>query len=266
MKTDRKTARFTSSDKVLHLKCPKSWAELSQEQLHYTLDLIGSGLYNDVEIRTYMFFRFCGIEVLKKRLRCVSCRVRLDTGKWKYFDLQDWQVQDMIGQLSFISSFDDFGCGLETAGEFKAADKLLSDYDFGWYLICEKWYQCYLNTKDGKFLERLARWLFMDGGAPVARGEKPMAVDTALATSVFFWFSWIKQEFSGMFPNFFKPVEKMGGEYNFLDSYNAQLRALTDGDVTKEDAVKRIETKRALTELDAKAREAEEFIRKYGDR
>ena len=268
MKTGRKTARFTSSDKVLHLECPKSWAEMSREQLQYTLDLIGSGLYNDVEIRTYMLFRFCGIEVLKKRYRCVSCRVRLDTGKWHYFDLQDWQVQDMIAQLSFVGSYENFGCGLDTAGEFKAADKLLSDFAFGWYMICEKNYQSYLNTKDFKFLERLARWLFIDDetGEPVAKGDKAMEVDAALGTSVFFWFSWIKLEFSKMFRHFFRPVGSMGSDYNFLDSYNAQIRALTDGDVTKEDAVKRIETKRALTELDAKAREAEDFKAKYGDK
>jgi hypothetical protein len=269
MKTGKKTGPSISSDNVLRLECPTSWGELSQEQLHYVLDLIGSNLYSDVEIRTYMLFRFCGIEVLKKRLKSVSCRVRLENGRWHFFDLQNWQVQDMIGQLSFVGSFEDFGRGLDTACGFKAADKLLSDYAFGWYLICEKWYQCYLNTKDFKYLERLASWLFMYGDEPVVKCEEAMkafVVDAALGTSVFFWFSWIKQEFSRSFRHFFKPVNKVGGEYNFLESYNAQIRALTDGDVTKEDAVRRIETRRALTELDAKAREAEEFKAKYGDK
>jgi len=39
--------------------------------------------------------------------------------------------------------------------------------------------------------------------------------------------------------------------------------ALTDGDITKEDAVFKKDCWRALTELDAKAREAEEFRKKY---
>lgn len=267
MRTGKKTARFTSSDKVLHLECPTSWGEMSQEQLHYALDLIGSNLYSDVEIRTYMLFRFCGIEVLRKRFKSASCRVRLENGKWYHFDLQDWQVQDMIGQLSFVSSFDDFGRGLDTAGGFKAADRLLSDdYQFGWYLACERKYQAYLNTKDVKFLDGLARMLFMDGNKPVGDTKKPMEVDAALGTSVFFWFSWLKKEYSKRFPHFFKPVDMVDGKYNFLESYNAQIRALTDGDVTKEDAVKKIGCMRALTELDAKAREAEEFKAKYGDK
>ena len=44
---------------------------------------------------------------------------------------------------------------------------------------------------------------------------------------------------------------------------NAQIRALTGGDITKEKAVLAMDTWRALTELDAKARDYEELERKY---
>ena len=40
---------------------------------------------------------------------------------------------------------------------------------------------------------------------------------------------------------------------------NAQIRALTGGDITKEAAILQMDCWRALTELDAKAREAEEM-------
>ena len=40
---------------------------------------------------------------------------------------------------------------------------------------------------------------------------------------------------------------------------NAQIRALTGGDITKEAAILQMDCWRALTELDAKAREAEEI-------
>ena len=45
------------------------------------------------------------------------------------------------------------------------------------------------------------------------------------------------------------------------ESMNAQIRALTKGDIIKE--VLHLDTWRALTELDALAKEAEEFNRKY---
>jgi hypothetical protein len=44
---------------------------------------------------------------------------------------------------------------------------------------------------------------------------------------------------------------------------NAQIRALTKGDVTKEKEVLALDTWRALTELDALAREYQEINTKY---
>ena len=43
---------------------------------------------------------------------------------------------------------------------------------------------------------------------------------------------------------------------------NAQIRALTGGDITKEEAVLSMDTWRALTELDAKAKEVDAFKRR----
>ena len=72
-----------------------------------------------------------------------------------------------------------------------------------------------------------------------------------------------------LFPHFFQPMSSdnggnlLGGSSNLYaqlrDSTNAQIRALTGGDVTKEEAIKKMDTHRALTELDAKARESEEY-------
>ena len=45
-------------------------------------------------------------------------------------------------------------------------------------------------------------------------------------------------------------------------SMNAQIRALTGGDITKEEIIRKANVWRALTELDAKAREAEELNKK----
>ena len=89
------------------------------------------------------------------------------------------------------------------------------------------------------------------------------------SVSVFYWFASLKQYFAMLFPHFFQPMSSdnggnlLGGSSNLFaqlrDSTNAQIRALTGGDVTKEEAIKKMDTHRALTELDAKAREAEEY-------
>ncbi len=78
------------------------------------------------------------------------------------------------------------------------------------------------------------------------------------------WFTYSKAEFARQFPHFFKPVPNGGGDTDFLKLVNAQIRALTGGDVTKEKEIEQIPCWRALTELNEKAREAEEFNAKYG--
>ena len=45
---------------------------------------------------------------------------------------------------------------------------------------------------------------------------------------------------------------------------NAEIRALTGGDITKENQVLSMDCWRALTELNEKARETQEYNEKYG--
>ena len=90
----------------------------------------------------------------------------------------------------------------------------------------------------------------------------------------FYWLASLKQYFASQFQNFYKPASNsndgnlLGGVQTDLyrqltDSTNAQIRALTAGDITKETAIMKMDTWRALTELDAKAREAEELRKAY---
>ena len=92
--------------------------------------------------------------------------------------------------------------------------------------------------------------------------------------NIFFWWTSLKAFFAKQFPNFFVPAsapkdgnllgntKSIGAQLQ--ESMNAQIRALTKGDITKEKEVLAMDTWRALTELDALAREAEEWKRKYG--
>ena len=80
----------------------------------------------------------------------------------------------------------------------------------------------------------------------------------------------LKQYFAQLFDNFYKPAPtkenggSLGGEQVDLFKQlrariNAQIRALTGDDITKEATIMKMDTWRALTELDAKAKEAEEI-------
>ncbi|MBR2290786.1 MAG: hypothetical protein IJ868_00530 [Prevotella sp.] len=276
MRTDGTKAPSISSDNVLRLHCPASWGELSQEQLRYVLSLIGSNLYSDVEIRTMALIRFCGITVIKRHSGGLwSCSIELDSRKTHYFDLLAWQVQDMIGQLGFINSPEDMDIRLEAIQGYRAVDGLLHGlnlkdgvdrpFPFYDYINMEVCYQGFLMSRSDKAVRKMSTYLYRD-----ERGEKPesLDLDTAELTGTLFWYVHIKKELAHHFTNFFRQATAGGAlsQTSILDSVNAQLRALTDGDVTKEEQVKQTDCWRALTELDAKAREAEEYKRKYGNK
>ena len=255
----QKTAPSTlSADGVLHLTCPRSWKEMTQEQLRYALHVIGCGMYSSVEGRTLMLLHYTGIKVIKNTKAGWLVTVPVSTAKGKVhrhrFFLQSWQVQDMIQQLEFVDSYEAFDVRLESIGGFKAVDGLLHRVMFKHYLNMEKYYQGYLATKEGKYALGLAQLLYPGGVT---------AIDDAELTCCVMWFSYVKKKFSKFFRHFFKPAPEGGKTVNWLEQMNAQIRALTDGDITKEDAVFERDCWRALTELDAKAREAEEFRKKY---
>lgn len=266
------TAATLSADGVLHLACPRSWSEMTQEQLRYALHVIGSGMYSSVEGRTLMLLRFTGIEVLGKSPLGWACRVAAavpgasPSGKPRrhHFFLQDWQVQSMIQQLEYVDSYEAFDVRLESIQGFKAVDALLHGVRFHDYLQMEKYYQGYLATKEAKYALGLARLLYPVGRFAASVGI--VSLDAAELTGCLMWYSYVKKQFSRFFPHFFRPVATTAGTSpagSWLDQMNAQIRALTDGDITKEQAVFDKDCWRALTELDAKAREAEEFRRKY---
>ena len=123
-----------------------------------------------------------------------------------------------------------------------------------------------------EYIDNLAQWLYHDShGRAAGYGDavddhgKPVE-DVTLTpgerVGTLLWFVHVKQVMARSFPHFFKKTVVEDGEpepVNFIELYNIQLRALTGGDVTKEDTVLNLACWRALTELDAKAREAEEL-------
>lgn len=247
-----------SSDNHLRLSCPKSWAEMSQEQLRHTFDLIASGFHNSVALRTILLLRFNGVTVHKNTRWGFSCSVKLDNGKRKYFYLQDWQVQFMIKQLEYIDSYEDMGARLERLCDCTAADVQLHGVSFYDYLMAEKYYQAFLSQRDPKWLDKLAVFLYSEES-----GNHPetMALTQGEQMATFAWYSYVKSLFARMFHYFFKRVGdgQSAPDINFRESMDAQIRALTEGDITKEQQIYEKDCWRALTELNFKAREAEEY-------
>ena len=133
---------------------------------------------------------------------------------------------------------------------------------FSTFISCDNYYQGFLQTKDEERLKELTQLLYP--------GIKPRCLTRPILYSAFYWFASLRQYLARLFPHFLQPMS--ADEQNLLgyappigemlrQSMNAQIRALTGGDITKEDAVLNMDTWRALTELDAKAKEVEDIKR-----
>ena len=245
-----------AADGILQLHAPHSWADLTQEQLRYVLALLTQG-WDEYQVCTYLFSRLCGVKVLNEKKDGWLCETELENGKSIRFFLQLWQIQSFCEQFDYIYNGKGADNRLDTIGSYKAVDVDLHEYPFINYIICDNYYQQFLQsdkTSDAPLREMASKlYLDTDGNEP-----KDIKCTPAELMGVFLWFTHVKCLFSESFPHLFKPADNVG-VYDPRAAMDAQIRALTGGDITKEQQIQQSDVWRALTELDAKAREAEEL-------
>ena len=272
-----RTAQATSSTDeksrtvTINLTAPTSWQELSQEQLRIVFDLMA--IENEsTAIKTYMMIYFCGLHVIRHTRFGWKFWTMVD-GKKRVIYIKTSEMQSFIHQFDFIDQLEDMDCRLDAVCGLHAADALLQDgVSFEEYLYAEKYYQNFIADKNMEWLDNVAMWLYHDrNGRAAGHGDAVdddgRKVDEVVLTpgeriGTMLWYAHIKHVMADAFPHFFKKTTIEGGEsenVNFIELYNVQLRALTGGDPTKEKEVLTLDCWRALTELDAKAREAEEL-------
>ena len=248
----------TGSETInIDLKVPISWEKLSEKQLRYVFGLIAHGFAMQ-QIKTYCLFRWSGMDVMQKYGNKWWCK----HGK-KEFLLTTAQVNAAVKSMDWLDSLPASPVCLRRIGKFRAVAADFQEVPFETFIICDNLYQGYLATKQDEILDQMAVHLY---GSPNVEPSPKERV------CIFYWFASLKEMFARQFKHFFQPIEHTGGnmigqeksQYELLnESVNAQIRALTKGDVTKEKEVLAIDTWRALTELDALAKEYDEFNQKY---
>jgi len=253
------------SDDGIRLHAPRSWDELTQEQLRYVFQLMVLHDGDRDAVKTYMLFRFCGFSKIAQRTRITEngpvCLWECRFVKLKgVFYISSWQVQALIGQLAYVDNPEECSVRLDDIAGLRAVDKLLHGVSFFNYLECEKYYQMAIATQEPRWADALARRLYRTEDGEMAQ---TLVLDDGERLGTLMWFGHVKSVMALHFKHFFRKVEGTGDKTltgsAFLEAMNAQVRALTDGDVTKEQQVFDTDCWRALTELDQKAREAEEY-------
>ena len=259
MRTSRKIAP-SFSDNVLNFELPKSWEEFSQDQLRVVFSHMA--FYDRLEACMRIIMALTGIKVIRRRPDgSFHCCFRRGLFKVLHFPVTLEQARSFARELSFLFVPGSCTVRLDRMAGREAPDTLLHGVSFGDYLICENHYQGYLYTEDESHLESMWRVLYEDKyGYWIRRPRKYELF------SIFLWWSGIKQYFLAMFPDFFRPVSRTGGEtqpnmQEMTQLMNAQIRALTGGDITKEGEILDMDCWRALTELNAKAADVESLKR-----
>ena len=257
------------ADGSIDIYAPTEWRKMTQEQLRYVLTLLS--LFEDLTtVKTYMLFRLGGIHiegeterVSREQPKSYRCWVR--TAWWKprrWFTLETWQIESFIRQFDFIDPFDGMDVRLERIHGCRAVDDILDHYPFGDYLMAEQYYQLAVSSGKPEMIERLATFLYVEPGG---RHPERLSLTPAEQMGTLRWFAHVKSVFAERWPHFFRRVdadiEEM--DIDLMGAMDAQIRALTEGDITKEETIKQLPCWRALTELNQKAREAKEFHEKY---
>ena len=250
----------TSSDKrVIEITLPDSWEKLSQKQLYEAYRFLSSNLTAEA-VMVHAFMRWGGFRVIGADT--LNLRFMIQRKNEKPFLVSTVQVAEAMQCLKFLAEVPKSPVRLEKIGKFNAADARLRGLTLEDYIACDNSYQGYLSTKRDDLLERMAKILY--------RAEN-IKLDPAQRLSVLYWWISVKDYLSREYCNLFGEAENDSNllgdfrstEKKLKDNVNAQIRALTKGDVTKEEAVINLDVHRAFAELDAQAREYREMKAKY---
>lgn len=243
----------------IDLAVPQGWHELSDKQLRYAFELIANGLASD-EIKTLCLFRWSGLSVRHRHNADYVCRLHKQT-----FRLTALQIAELLPALDWLDTIPPQPVCISRIGRYRPFAADFSEVAFEKFIICDNLYQGYLATRRDDLLDQLASILYN-------HNLSPHNLSPANRVSIFYWFASVKDLFARLYPNFFQtasqPDNLLGGNRlpsgaQIQQAVNTMIRALTKGDITKEREILALDTHRALTELDAQAKEYKEFNAKF---
>lgn len=221
---------------------PTSWEGLSDEQLTELCAWSAAALYDIEEIKALFLRRFCLTPAANAHLSTADLLPAIEQLEWmEQPPTRPIRVEKLNGR--------------------SAVDARLHGVSFEQYLIAENCFQGWLATQSADPLQ--------DMGEVLYPSEEPMpTLSEGECYGIALWWTGVKSLFSREFPDLLRPTLSAIDEEapDMAEAMNAQIRALTGGDITKEQLVLSSDCWRALTELNAKAREARELNEKLKKR
>ena len=244
---------ISSDMNALELSLPDSWEELEDEQLHYALGLIAKG-----EDLTSTAIR-CMMRWGKVNVVCRWGDSFLLEKNGSRGAVDKLKLLNASRMLSWLGEMPQMPIRMNKAGGGVALAADFQGVEFQKYLYVENLYQGYISTQQKSLLQEMAEILY---------DSENGSFDDAEVMGAFYWWTGLKSLFFKLWNNFFAYNGNDGnlmGEkpigLRMKEAMNAQIRALTGGDITKEKEILKMDTWRALTELDAKAKDYKDMER-----
>ena len=241
---------------------PQGWHELTDAQLRYVYNLIALEMSSE-EIAVTCLLHWSGTRVIGRQ---PDGAYLLQQGR-QLFDVKPLAIAELAGEIRWLAELPKVPVRISSLRRKPALAADFQGVPFETFIICDNLYQGLLaQGLDGLAgLESLEDGLFVELAKQLYPGinPKPSTLNHIDKVNIFYWFASLKEYFSHRFSDFFQPVA--GADGNLLGAPNmgamlqeamdAQIRALTKGDITKEAEILALDTWRALTELNAQARE-----------
>ena len=235
MKTKR-TIRVSFSDNppTLNVKLPTAWTELSQQELADVYAIKAAFGHTSGRMPFELFRYFSGCRVRRRagnRFVCTFAAMHAD-GKVRKVTVPvtPEHLAELLACLDFIHNPGCVPVRLDSFGKARALNAELHGVAFGTYLQLENLYQGFLQSQNPEALRAMATLLYpgISLGAVMPPG---------FAINVLQWMMQVKALFSRQWPNFFRPASGSESATSMLEVMNSEIRALTRGDLTKEDVV-----------------------------
>lgn len=230
----------------LNLTVPTCWQELTQKQLRYVYYLLAEG-YSKEALQTHCLCRWSGLEIICPEGDGYSVRHNFNR-----HHVTALQVAEVLSHLDWLQQLPIVPVRLSEIQGHAAVRADLQGVTFEQYLMLENLFQGYLVTKNLSLFDDTTEILY--GTQLKLLPEEQV--------SIFYWLSTVKQQFARRWNYFYQPAD--GAQPTDMQEHlqnlmDTQIRALTKGDITKEAEVLSMDVHRALTELNAQAKDYEEL-------
>lgn len=240
----------------LDITLPQDWTQLTDRQLRQYIRGLDDNTLDPFALRLCLAIRWAGLKPTK------------DTHVFKAPDKRligftDIELAGLAQAVEFLDAPPQYPVRPERMGGAKARPAMLHDLTFGEYLTAENAFNGYAHTSAQKYLN------FLDGilyPSRIFRFFRIFRKARHSVASVLWWAgyrAWLARKYPWFMPS--KPTDDRaavfgaapGSPEQYMKAMRAQVRALTKGDITKEQQVMEMPAESAIAELDALVEESE---------